>query len=147
MTMLIPESCSCAALRQASRHVTRLYDEALAPAGLGINQYSILSKIDRFGPLTLHALAERLVMDRSTLGHLLRPLEARGLVAISVGAKDRRQRLIKLTPEGAALMTEARQLWIEAERRFQKAFGADESVTLRTVLKQVTTVAFSPGAP
>jgi DNA-binding MarR family transcriptional regulator len=147
MTALTPETCSCSALRQASRHVTRLYDDALAPTGIGINQYSILSKIDRFGPLTLHSLAERLVMDRSTLGHLLRPLATRGLVAIRVCSKDRRQRLIALTPDGAALMVQARPLWIQAERCFQEAFGAGESLSLRTSLKQVTAVAFGPGAP
>jgi len=141
-----PETCSCSALRQASRHVTRLYDEALAPAGLGINQYAILSKLGRFGPQTLQSLAERLVMDRSTLGHLLRPLEARGLAASRAGELDRRQRLIALTPAGAALMAQARTLWQEAERRFQTAFGADESLALRTALKQVTTIAFDHAA-
>jgi DNA-binding MarR family transcriptional regulator len=144
MTAIVPESCSCSALRQASRHVTRLYDEALAPTGLGINQYAILSKLDRFGAQTLQALAERLVMDRSTLGHLLRPLETRGLATIRVGEKDRRHRLIALTPAGTALMVDARKLWIEAERRFQAAFGPGESLTLRTALKQVTTIAFDP---
>jgi DNA-binding MarR family transcriptional regulator len=137
-----PESCSCSALRQASRHVTRLYDEALAPVGLGLNQYAILSKLDRFGPQTLQALAERLVMDRSTLGHLLRPLETRGLAASRVGDKDRRHRFIALTPAGTALMAEARPLWQQAEHRFQTAFGTAESLALRTALKQVTTVAF-----
>jgi DNA-binding MarR family transcriptional regulator len=142
MTATSPESCSCSALRQASRHVTRLYDEALAPTGLGINQYAILSKLDRFGPHTLQSLAERLVMDRSTLGHLLRPLEARGLAASRVGETDRRHRLIALTPAGTALMAEARLLWMDAERRFQAAFGAGESLALRTALKQLTTIAF-----
>lgn len=32
--------CNCSALRQAARHVTRLYDGELAPLGLGLNQYS-----------------------------------------------------------------------------------------------------------
>jgi DNA-binding MarR family transcriptional regulator len=141
------ESCSCSALRQAARHVTRLYDEALAPVGLGLNQYAILSKLDRFGPQTLQTLAERLVMDRSTLGHLLRPLETRGLAASRVGDTDRRHRLVALTPAGTALMAAARPLWQDAERRFQTAFGTEESLALRTALKQVTTVAFDQTPP
>jgi DNA-binding MarR family transcriptional regulator len=142
MTAVAPETCSCSALRQASRHVTRLYDEALAPVGLGLNQFSILSKLDRFGPQTLQALAERLVMDRSTLARLLQPLQTRGLATITVSTQDRRHRLIALTPAGIALMAEARLLWAEAERRFQTAFGTEEALTLRTALKQVTTVTF-----
>jgi hypothetical protein len=79
-----PEICNCAALRQAARRVTRFYDEALAPTGLGVNQFSILARLSRVGPSTIQDLARLLVMDRSTLGHLLRPLEKRGLVKLDV---------------------------------------------------------------
>ena len=146
MTEIVPETCSCSALRQAARHLTRLYDEALAPTGLGLNQYAILAKLDRFGPQNLRDLAARLVMDRSTLGHLLRPLETRGLLELGIGAADRRQRLIALSPAGAALMPRARQLWATAEQRFESAFGADEAFGLRTVLAKVvhTELAASP---
>lgn len=134
--------CSCGALRQAARHVTRLYDDMLAPAGLGLNQYSILSKLDRFGPSRIQDLAARLVMDRSTLGHLLRPLEKRDLVAIGVSATDRRGRLISLTANGADLMSRAKPLWAEAERRFETAFGADDAHGLRAMLRRATITQF-----
>src|SRR6516225_838484 len=44
MSDVEPEICNCAALRQATRHVTKLYDDALAPLGLGVNQFSILAR-------------------------------------------------------------------------------------------------------
>jgi len=78
MPELEPEVCNCAALRQAARRVTKLYDDALAPTRLGVNQYSILSRLSHVGPSTIQALAQLLVMDRSTLGHLLRPLDRIG---------------------------------------------------------------------
>ena len=136
-------ACSCGALRQAARHVTRLYDEMLAPVDLGLNQYSILSKLDRFGPSRIQDLAARLVMDRSTLGHLLRPLEKRELVSIGVSQTDRRGRVVSLTAAGVALMARARPLWAEAERRFEQAFGADEAQGLRATLRRVTTTEIS----
>src|SRR5258708_24770003 len=74
----IPEICSCSALRQAARHVTRFYDDALAPVGLGLNQYSILSNLSRSRPKNLQALAYLLFSARSSLWPLLRPLERRG---------------------------------------------------------------------
>ena len=137
-----PEGCSCSALRQAARHVTRLYDAALAPTGLGLNQYAILARLDRLGPVRLGELAGRLVMDRSTLGHLLRPLEKRGLVALRAAERDRRSRLIALTPAGAALTAQARALWSNAEARFGQAFGTAEAAHLRGVLKRVERVSF-----
>ncbi|ACB94877.1 MarR family winged helix-turn-helix transcriptional regulator [Beijerinckia indica] len=132
-----PQICSCAALRQATRHVSRLYDEALAPLGLSLNQYSILAKLSRFGPHTVQALADRLVMDRSTLGHLLRPLERAGWIKIGVSPSDKRQRVISLTPSGSQLMQEAQPLWARAEQRFQSLFGEDNVRMLQTVMKQV----------
>jgi DNA-binding MarR family transcriptional regulator len=140
-----PEICNCAALRQAARHVTKLYDEALAPSGLGLNQYSILARLGRVGPSAIQDLARLLVMDRSTLGHLLRPLEARGLVTLEVSASDRRSRTIALTPAGAALVAETRPLWLEAQRRFESRFGAEAAGALRTVLKSVALTDFAHG--
>lgn len=131
--------CNCAALRQASRFVSRLYDEALAPAGLGINQYSVLARLNRLGPLVMQDLARALVMDRSTLGHLLRPLEKRGLVQLAICA-DARCRLVSLTPDGGALLVEARPLWMAAQAAFERQFGSAEAATLREALAAVVTL-------
>src|SRR5271156_4336728 len=93
--------CTCAAIRQAARRVTRLYDQALAPFGLRITQYPILVSLAIAGPSTMGGLAERMIMDRATLGHNLRPLEAAGLVALMAG-DDRRSRVVTLTEPGRA---------------------------------------------
>src|SRR5271154_194165 len=113
-----PELCNGGALRQAARRVTKLYDEALAPAGLGLNQYAILARLSRVGPGAIQDLAQLLVMDRSTLGHLLRPLETRGLVRLDVSERDRRSRTVALTAAGTALVARTRPLWAAAQRRF-----------------------------
>ena len=39
-----PTPCNCLALRQASRHISQIYDRQLAQAGLRTTQYSILAK-------------------------------------------------------------------------------------------------------
>jgi len=134
------EICSCAAVRQAARYLSRLYDEALAATGLSLNQYSILAKLSRFGPQTVQALADRLVMDRSTLGHLLRPLERSGWIEIDVAATDRRQRQIHITPLGTQLMQQAEPLWKRAEKAFRRDFGEENALLLRTLMKQITLV-------
>jgi DNA-binding MarR family transcriptional regulator len=137
-----PEICNCGALRQAARRVTKLYDDALARTGLGLNQYSILSRLNRVGPTTIQDLARLLVMDRSTLGHLLRPLEKRGFVKLEVPAKNRRSRLVTLTEAGKAAVVKARPLWAVAQRRFESTFGQDAAIELRSVLKEIATAKF-----
>jgi DNA-binding MarR family transcriptional regulator len=142
VTALEPETCNCAALRQAARRVTRLYDEALTAVGIGLNQFSILSRIARIGPSSVQQLAQALVMDRSTLGHLLRPLEQRGLVKLSVSREDRRGRVVMLTAAGRALLSRAHPLWERAQRRFKATFGHEPAVRLRRTLKRIATSDF-----
>ena len=143
MSDIEPEMCNCGALRQAARRVTRFYDEALAPTGLGVNQFSILARLSRVGPSTIQDLARLLVMDRSTLGHLLRPLEKRGLVKLDVSEQDRRSCIVTLTPAGKAAVAKARPRWAAAQRRFESTFGKDAAVELRTVLKEIATADFA----
>jgi len=138
-----PEICNCAALRQAARRVTKLYDDALAPIGLGVNQFSILARLGLVGPSTIQDLARLLVMDRSTLGHLLRPLEKRGFVELEVSEQDRRSRVVGLTQAGKAAVAKTLPLWAAAQRRFESTFGEEAALELRTVLKEIATADFT----
>ncbi|HEX3631657.1 MAG TPA: MarR family transcriptional regulator [Casimicrobiaceae bacterium] len=132
----IPE-CNCLALRQATRHVTQFYDQCLAPSGLRTTQLSILAILKRLGPLTINALAGELVMDRTTLGRTMLPLERDGLIAIEDGAIDRRSKELHLTKAGAERLRVAKKLWREAQAQFEAAFGAGRASTLRGELRAV----------
>jgi len=142
MSDVEPELCNCGALRQPARRVTRFYDEALAPTGLGVNQFSILARLSLVGPSTIQDLARLLVMDRSTLGHLLRPLEKRSLVKLEVSEQDRRSRIVALTQAGKAAVARARPRWAAAQRQFESTFGKEAALELRAVLKEIATAEF-----
>ncbi len=142
MSGVEPEICNCGALRQAARRVTKLYDDALAPIGLGVNQFSILARLSLVGPSTIQDLARLLVMDRSTLGHLLRPLEKRSLVKLEVSEQDRRSRIVALTQAGKAAVARARPRWATAQRQFESTFGKEAALELRAVLKEIATAEF-----
>ncbi len=114
------QECNCLALRQAARHVTQFYDQCLAPAGLRATQVSILAKLKRSGPLTINALARELVMDRTTLGRTMLPLERDGLIAIKDGTLDRRSKELHLTKAGAERHRVAGRLWSEAQMQFER---------------------------
>ena len=89
-TYLGPEDCNCLAVRQAARHITQFYDQLLAASGLRTTQFSILAKLRRLGAMTINALAAEIVMDRTTLGRNILPLERDGLVIVEQGSRDRR---------------------------------------------------------
>jgi len=128
--------CNCAAIRQAARRVTRFYDQALAPSGLRITQYPILVWLASAGPATMRVLADRMVMDRATLGHNLRPLEAQGLIAMAAG-EDRRSRVVTLTEEGRRRLRDARPAWRAAQATFESAFGPEDSAALRVTMARL----------
>src|ERR1700694_1362823 len=133
-TAIPPHECNCLALRQAARHVTQFYDQCLAPPGLRTTQFSILAKLKRLGPMTINALARELVMDRTTLGRTMLPLERDGLITIKDGNLDRRSRELHLTQAGAGRLRTALKLWAEAQKRFAAAFGAERALNLRNEL-------------
>src|ERR1700740_484748 len=118
-----PENCNCLAVRQAARHITQFYDQLLAPSGVRTTQFSILAKLRRLGPMTINALAAEMVMDRTTLGRNILPLERDGLVAVEQGSHDRRSKELRLTAAGEARFRAGTKKWVEAQRDFDRAFG------------------------
>jgi DNA-binding MarR family transcriptional regulator len=131
------EDCNCLAVRQAARHVTQFYDQFLAPSGLRTTQFSILAKLKRIGPMTINALARDHVMDRTTLGRNILPLEREGLIAVVQGRSDRRSKELRLTDAGVARLRAALKGWAQAQARFEAVFGGERTSDLRALLRAV----------
>jgi DNA-binding MarR family transcriptional regulator len=129
--------CNCLALRQAARHVSQFYDQYLTSTGLRTTQFSILAKLKGLGPMTINALARVLVMDRTTLGRTMLPLERDGLIAIRDGILDRRSKELAVTKAGTERLQRAAKLWVEAQKEFEKRFGAARAADLRGLLDEV----------
>lgn len=133
-------ACTCGSLRKASRRISQLYDVALAPVGIRSTQFSILSEVERGdaeGAVTMCELAATMVMDRSTLGHNLRPLVRDDLVALRPGRDDRRKRYVQITRKGKGVLQRARRRWRAAEGRFELIFGKESAAQLRAVLLSI----------
>jgi DNA-binding MarR family transcriptional regulator len=112
----------------------------LSPVGIKSTQYAILSEVDRGsldGPVTMCELATTMVMDRSTLGHNLKPLERDDLVTLRLSPDDRRKRYVELTKRGRLVLRRSRRLWQHAEGRFEEIFGKEPAAELRAVLLNI----------
>jgi DNA-binding MarR family transcriptional regulator len=139
-----PEDCNCYAVRAAARHVTQAYDQFLAPTGLRTTQFSILAKLKRKGPLTINALAEDMVMDRTTLGRNILPLERDALIKIQPSATDGRAKELLLTKAGEQRFQAALKTWSAAQARFEKTYGARRATDLRAMLRAVVASELNP---
>jgi len=130
-----PLVCNGSALRKASRRVSQLYDNVLAPCGLSGAQRSILIHIERSdGPPTMTQLANALVLDRTALARNLKPLERDGFVRVVEDERDGRTRHIALTAQGKRKLDEANRLWRNAQSRFEAAYGEKQAKELRHAL-------------
>jgi len=135
--------CNCLAIRQAARHVTQFYDQLFAPIGLRATQFAILSRLRHAGPMSINALATLLVMDRTTLGRNILPLQRDGLIEIAPNPADRRRHELCLTEAGVKLHREAVGQWEEAQQRFGAVFGDERAAALRDLLREVSASAFA----
>jgi DNA-binding MarR family transcriptional regulator len=135
--------CNCLAIRQAARHVTQFYDQHLASTGVRATQFGILSRLRRSGPMTINELAAALVMDRTTLGRNILPLQRDGLIEVASGTTDRRRHELRVTELGIERHRAAMHGWAEAQKRFSAVFGDERAAALRDLLREVTASDFA----
>lgn len=129
----LPQGCTNLKLRQFMRRVSQFYDAEMAQVGLKTTQYSLLSYVDKLGPVRPGELAEGLKMDASTLTRNLRPLVDAGWVVVSAG-EDARSRLVSLTPAGREKRAEAKRRWKVAQEGINRLLGEDQVVALHALI-------------
>ena len=93
--------------------------------------------------MTINALAALLVMDRTTLGRNILPLQRDGLIEVVASDADRRRRELRLTEAGLASHAAALERWSVAQQRFEDVFGDDRAAALRGLLREVVAADFS----
>ncbi|KRC01074.1 MarR family transcriptional regulator [Hydrogenophaga sp. Root209] len=130
-----PVGCTNFKLRQFTRRVTQHYDQHLAGAGLKITQYSLLTHVDRLGPLAPGELARRMDMGASTLTRNLQPMIAAGWLAMGEGA-DARSRTVHITDAGRETRRQAQRRWKAAQVALNDKLGAATVVALHDLLDQ-----------
>jgi len=126
--------CNCFAIRQAARHVTRLYERHLSDADLTSAQFSIIAILDETGGMTMLELAGTLVMDRTTLLRAIKPLQRDDLLKSESSPNDPRQLVYSLTSAGERRFKKALPLWMKAQEEFEAEVGAQDAARIREEL-------------
>jgi DNA-binding MarR family transcriptional regulator len=129
-------ACACGRLRRASRALTQLYDDMMAPAGLRVTQFSLLRTLARDGRLRISELAARQLLDRTALSRNLDPLVDAGYVDI-VRGRDARTREVAITQQGIVILNAARPHWVAAQRKVAQRLGPEKLAALINVLGEL----------
>lgn len=137
--MQAAQTCACMNLRKATRVVTQLFDETLAPTGLRSTQFVVLVSACLAGPCSIARLARELVMDRSTLTRNLKPLVDRGLIC-TTSPEGVRVRTVELTDSGRQALAGAIPYWQQAQARIIEQFGQDHWNRITDDLQEITRI-------
>lgn len=138
-TSRVRDACLCLRTQRAARALARRFDEALRPAGLTNEQFSLLMALNRPAPASVGEIAALLGADRTTLTAALKPLARRGLTHSGADAGDGRVRRIALTAEGRARLAAALPLWTRAHDALEAELAGVDPARLRRDLELLST--------
>lgn len=132
--------CICGVVRRAARHVTNAYDKELAPSGLRVTQFGVLTVLARCSTATVTQLAGYLSLDQTTATRNLIQLESAGYVE-RIAHHDPRVKLLRLTKKGKQKVQSAALLWQQAQMKIQRRVPASDLAELRRVLEKIESAA------
>jgi len=91
-------------LWKASRAVEAHSSRSIARFDMGTTDFAVLEALFHKGPLSVTQLREKVLLTSGSMTTAIDRLETRGLVARHDDARDRRARIVRLTPEGKQLI-------------------------------------------
>ncbi|WP_421363613.1 MarR family winged helix-turn-helix transcriptional regulator [Agrobacterium rosae] len=130
------DTCHCILLRQATRKVSSYYDEALAPLGVNIGQFSLLRNIRRMEPVSLTDLAQKVELDRSTVGRNAKVLERLELIAIGHG-EDQREAVLTIVEKGREILDKGAPFWDGVQDDIEARLGREKARQLQELLAEL----------
>jgi DNA-binding MarR family transcriptional regulator len=128
-------ACLATRVRQLSRIITRVYDDAMRPLGITASQYTLLAQLAARDGITAVEIGHELDIEKSTLSRNLKRLLALGLIIMDPPA-GRRGRGLHLTPKGQGVLRDAFPVWQAAQSHATTVMGGDSRATLDGLLKQ-----------
>jgi DNA-binding MarR family transcriptional regulator len=97
-------------IRRLQQISVSVFAERMRAAGHDLTpvQFAALAALQAHPEVDQATLAGLIAYDRATLGGVVDRLEAKGLIAREVSARDRRARVLRLTPKGAEVLARVR---------------------------------------
>ena len=118
---------------QQYRHLINHLNDALKEHGLFSSQWTILFVLKERGPMTLTAIWKYLNVEAPTVTRTVSRLETLGYVKREEGA-DRREKIVRLTDEGLALMPEVEASVLAFEAAMMANLTKEEVAQLERLL-------------
>lgn len=129
--VLIKMSKECVAVRVRllNRIITNIYDFALKPIGIKLNQLNILIVIYLSDEIGYDGLSKKLIMDKSTVSRNIDRMVKKGWLDVSISA-EANKKMIRVTKDGKELLQKVYGLWEQGQNKTTEILGVDFTKTL-----------------
>lgn len=124
-------------IRRAQQIAVAIFMEECADFDLTPVQYAAMIAIDEHAGIDATRLSAQIAFDRSTLGNVLERLETRGFVVRYPSPDDKRVKLLKLSPEGRAMVRRAEASVRRAQERILAPLAPKDRRVLLALLAQI----------
>ena len=124
-------------MMKAMRALTRYAAAGIEETGLGLSDFGVLEVLLHKGALPVNTIGPIVDLTPGSISTAVDRLFAKGLVSRVESARDRRIRLVALTPPGKALIVSAFAKHSGQMKRVFSELSAEELHTLEVGLKKV----------
>jgi len=130
MAKAVAAECIAYRVRLLNRVITNIYDRALQPLGIKINQANILTMLSVTDHASSADIARMLLMEKSTVSRTVDRMKKNGWICVA-GHGDGPSQAVSVTPQGRKLMAAVHSQWKKAQKQTAKLLGEEGVAAVR----------------
>lgn len=127
-------------IRRCHQISVSIFAEELGGFGLTPIQYAALLMVRDKPGIDQRGLGRMIAIDRSTIGAVIKGLEDKSLITRSVPPNNLRIKIMNITAEGEALLSQTVKEIARVQRRLLAPLGRDEQAAFLSLLSRVVDV-------
>ncbi len=131
---LVANRCLAGRVRRLNKVVSNLYDRALQPYGIKINQASVLVLLLVQGDSSPGEIGTRLQMEKSTVSRAIDRMKKSGWVDVSGTGPGQ---AVRTTDLDRQLMVDSHDQWQHAQNNALELLGEDGALSLHVIAERL----------
>jgi MarR family 2-MHQ and catechol resistance regulon transcriptional repressor len=124
-------------LARCHRELAILVERSIAHLGLCLSDFMVLEALLHKGPLTISKIQAKVLLASGSMTAAVDRVESMGLVIRTVTARDRRARVLELTPKGRRTIDRAFAKHAQHLEQYMSVLDAEEKLCLYSGLKHL----------
>ena len=136
------DECIAFRVRALNRVITNLYDAALQPFGITVNQATMVIMLSSAGEANPGRISRGLFMEKSTVSRNLDRMKKQGWIEAK-GRDGGKEQVITVTPAGRKLLASMHGAWQKAQKEAYRLLGEEGVSAVHTLYEAVRKAARS----